>query len=130
MQRRSQRRQDIVLDILRQSTRPMTAYEVLAGLKLTEGSATPPSAYRALAALTKAGHAHRLESMNAFVPCRCDGPEHSPVMAICDDCGTVEEHAEAAEIDRLTALAAKSAFRPRRHVVEIHGQCGACAAAT
>ncbi len=97
----------------------MTACAVPEGPKRTEGPATPPTACRALAALTKAGRAHRPGPMNAFAPCRCKAVAHTPVMAICDDCGTVEAHAEAAEIDG-----------PGRHVLEIHGRCGACAVAT
>ena len=106
----------------------MTAYQVLEELQADEPEIAPPTVYRALAALTDQGRAHRLESLKAFVPCRCDHDESVPVLAICDDCGSVEEHDGGALLPKLATLIAESAFRAEKHIVEIHGHCRACAA--
>ena len=105
----------------------MTAYQVLEELQAAEPDIAPPTVYRALAALTDQGKAHRLESLKAFVPCRCDHGDRLPVLAICGDCGSVEEHDGGPILPQLAALIRPSAFRPDRHIVEIHGHCRDCA---
>ncbi len=128
MRKRATARQDDVLTVLRGCDRPMTAYQILGHLQENEPDIAPTTVYRTLAALTDQGRAHRLESIKAFVPCRCDHAESLPVLAICEDCGSVEEHDGSGLLSELTALTAASAFKAERHIVEIHGQCATCAA--
>ncbi len=128
MRKRAATRQDDVLDVLKTSERPMTAYQILEHLQVGEPDIAPPTVYRTLSALTDQGRAHRLESIKAFVPCRCSHKESVPVLAICGDCGSVEEYDGSTLLSKLTAVTDQSAFRAERHIVEIHGQCGTCAA--
>ncbi|MEO9820191.1 MAG: Fur family transcriptional regulator [Paracoccaceae bacterium] len=128
MRKRAAARQTDVLSVLKSSERPMTAYQILEQLQVDEPDIAPPTVYRTLSALTDLGHAHRLESIKAFVPCRCNHVESVPVLAICDDCGTVQEHDGSDLLPTLTSLTDQSNFRSDRHIVEIHGQCGTCAA--
>lgn len=128
MRKRAATRQSDVLEVLKASQRPMTAYQILEQLQVTEPDIAPPTVYRTLSALTDHGRAHRLESIKAFVPCRCNHVESVPVLAICEDCGTVEEHDGSGLLPRLTALTDQNAFQADRHIVEIHGRCGTCAA--
>ncbi|MGF1621408.1 MAG: Fur family transcriptional regulator [Rhodomicrobiaceae bacterium] len=128
MRKQSSQRQTEVLGVLKKHGRPMTAYEILDELRGEEAGLAPPTVYRALAALTEEGRAHRLESINSFVSCQCEHVDHAPVLAICDDCGLVEEHADEIVMERLSAITRRTGFRARRHVVEVHGACGACAA--
>lgn len=127
MRKKSTDRQSEILTVLQTCPKPMTAYQILEELQVAEPHIAPPTVYRTLSALTDQGRAHRLESINAFVPCRCDHKDSLPVLSICEDCGTVEEHNGAKLLPQLLALAKSSAFRPERHIVEIHGQCGTCA---
>mgnify|MGYP000014273447 CR=1 FL=1 len=128
MRKRAADRQTDVLGVLKQSSRPMTAYQILERLQVGEPDIAPPTVYRTLSALTDQGRAHRLESIKAFVPCRCSHVESVPVLAICEDCGSVEEHDGSDLLAKLTSLTNQSAFQACRHIVEIHGQCGTCAA--
>ena len=128
MRKQAAARQSEILDVLRSRDTPMTAYQVLEELQAEEPEIAPPTVYRALAALTDQGRAHRLESLKAFVPCRCDHDESVPVLAICDECGSVDEHDGGTLLPKLATLIAESAFRAEKHIVEIHGQCRACAA--
>lgn len=114
--------------VLRARNTPMTAYQILEELQAEEPSLAPPTIYRTLSALTAQGRAHKLESIKAFVPCRCDHVESVPVLAICGDCGLVEEHDGSNLLPNLSAMTRQSDFKPDRHIVEIHGQCGRCAA--
>lgn len=128
MRKQASIRQADILGVLEASSTPMTAYQILGALQESEPDIAPPTVYRALTALTEQGRAHRLESLKAFVPCRCAHEQSLPVLTICDDCGTVEEHDGGALMSNLTALIADSAFVPERHIVELHGQCRACSA--
>lgn len=128
MRKRAADRQTDVLDVLKSCDRPMTAYQILEQLQTAEPDIAPPTVYRTLSALTDQGRAHRLESIRAFVPCRCHHVESVPVLAICEDCGFVEEHDGSGLLPTLTALTDQNRFQAMRHIVEIHGQCETCAA--
>lgn len=121
-------RQNVILSVLSAFDRPMTASRILDRLQLGEPDIAPPTEYRILSALSEQGRANRLESIKVFLPRRCSHVEIVPVLAICEDCKAVEEHDGSEILPKLTALADQSAFRPDRHIVEIHGQCGTWAA--
>lgn len=127
MRKQAAVRQADILTVLKSSEAPMSAYQILERLQNNEPDIAPPTVYRALAALTDQGRAHKLESLKAFVPCRCDHDKSLPVLAICEDCGLVDEHDGEVLLPKLSAMVAPSRFKPVRHVVEIHGQCASCA---
>lgn len=126
MRKQAAVRQSDVLGVLKQHEKPMTAYAILDQMKRREPDLAAPTVYRALAALTHQGRAHKLESIKAFIPCRCDHKSAVPVLAICGDCGNVEEHDGIALAQQLSEISEKSAFTATRHIVEIHGRCGGC----
>ena len=128
MRKRAKARQEDILSVLKAREKPMTAYQILEELQVDEPDIAPPTVYRTLSALTVQGRAHRLESIKAFVPCRCNHAESVPVLAICENCGSVEEHDGSDLLPLLTGLTDNNAFRAERHIVEIHGQCASCAA--
>ena len=126
MRKQAAIRQSDVLDVLHDHDKPMTSYAILDRMKLAEPDLAAPTVYRALAALTDQGRAHKLESIKAFVPCRCNHDAAVPVLAICEDCGSVEEHDGTRLLSELSAISAQTAFAPKRHIVEIHGLCHGC----
>lgn len=128
MRKRAAARQNDILTVLKSREKPMTAYQILEELQASEPDIAPPTVYRTLSALTDQGRAHKLESIKAFVPCRCDHSESVPVLAICGGCGSVDEHDGSDLLPKLTALVDTTDFRAARHIVEIHGQCRTCAA--
>ncbi len=127
MRKQAAVRQADILSVLKASDAPMTAYQILEELQQKEPEIAPPTVYRALSALTEQGRAHKLESLKAFVPCRCNHDDSLPVLAICDQCGLVEEHDGGTLLAKLSKMVAQTAFEPDRHIVEIHGHCKKCA---
>ncbi|MGC1496618.1 MAG: transcriptional repressor [Sulfitobacter sp.] len=127
MRKQAATRQSDVLKVLEMHDKPMTAYAILDEMKLGEPGLAPPTIYRTLAALTEQGRAHKLESIKAFVPCRCDHAASVPVLAVCETCGIVEEHDGTELLPKLESLSMQSAFTATRHIVEIHGRCQTCA---
>ena len=126
MRKQATIRQSEVLDVLQLQDKPMTAYAILDQMKRDEPDLAAPTIYRALAALTDQGRAHKLESLKAFVPCRCSHEASVPVLEICEDCGTVEEHDGTRLLSELRTISSASQFNASRHIVEIHGQCKDC----
>ena len=121
------------------SGRALTAYDILDDVR-DVGIRAPVQVYRALEALTARGIVHRIESMNAFVACAHghehdaphgadDKPHHATIaFAICDDCGLVSEIPAPKVEKTLGALAQDQGFTTAHAVLELRGQCSACAA--
>jgi Fur family transcriptional regulator, zinc uptake regulator len=122
------RNQQLVLERLRQSAGPLTAYGILDQLR-DNGIKAPLQVYRALDKLVASGLAHRLDSINAFVSCRHSGShdEASMVFLICDECGGVEEARDDQLNARIAGAAAAREFNVTRSAVEVHGRCAGCA---
>jgi len=116
---------DRVLGFLRRQNRPLSAYEILEGLR-SDGVTASTTVYRALDKLLEAGHIHRIESLNAWTVCCNAHDGTTPVFAICDDCGTVTEHIDADFADSIASLSKRTGFAPNHSVLELHGRCSDC----
>lgn len=127
MRKKSEDRQTEVMELLHASDKPMSAYQILSALQAGEPDIAPPTVYRTLNMLTAQGQAHRLESAKAFVPCTCDHIDTVSVLAICDHCGTVDEHDGDTVLSELAPLMQSTGFQAKRHTVEVHGLCRRCA---
>jgi Fur family zinc uptake transcriptional regulator len=113
-----------VLELLLEANAPLKAYDLIAVFGQAGAPAKPPTVYRALEFLERLGFAHRIESLNAYVPCRMAGETHSAAFLICDCCGAAEEF----EPDFTSQLAAAGArgYQVRAVTLEARGLCPAC----
>ena len=116
---------DRVLQYLQQQNRPVSAYEILEGLR-SDGVTASTTVYRALEKLMNAGRIHRIESLNAWTVCCREHDEKIPVFAICDDCGIVTEHIDTDFKNSVASLSKTTGFEPNHSVLEIHGRCSDC----
>ncbi len=108
---------------------PIGAYALLDRLKLTRRTAAPPTVYRALDFLLAHGLVHRVERLNAFVPCDDGGRhDHDVQFLICSTCGAVDEVEDGGVVDALRHAATAQGFTPGHATVEVEGTCAACAA--
>ena len=115
-----------ILDVLRQRHEPVSAYEVLETLGKKHEKLSPPTIYRALSALTKCGQVHRIESLNAYMACQCGRHQHTSILSICEECGSVDECVAPDVLKQLSSVVGRSGFSPMRHVIEVHGTCASC----
>ena len=115
-----------VLELLLEADGPQKAYDLIAAFGEHGEPAKPPTVYRALEFLERLGFAHRIESLNAYVPCRHDGGEHRAAFLICDCCGAAQEF----EPDFTAQLAAAEAagYQVATITLEARGRCAACRA--
>jgi Fur family zinc uptake transcriptional regulator len=115
-----------VLELLLEADGPLKAYDLIAAFGGHGEPAKPPTVYRALEFLERLGFAHRIESLNAYVPCRLEGEGHAAAFLICDCCGAAEEF----EPDFAPGLAAAQAkgYAVSSVTLEARGLCPACRA--
>lgn len=114
-----------VLNFLKESDKPLSAYDILAGLKDTDIKA-PPTVYRALDNLLKNKLIHRIESLNSFVACDEHDKSHSAQFAVCKSCGDVEEIHDKKIASYLKKIAKKIDFQIEEEILELSGFCKKC----
>jgi Fur family zinc uptake transcriptional regulator len=115
-----------VLEILLQQHRAMGAYDILEVLGREGKGAQPPVAYRALDFLVRAGFAHKIEQLNAYIACAHPGVSHAPAFLICRSCNAVAEADAELAKGRLGDAARAAGFAIERTIVEASGLCPAC----
>ncbi|MCZ2329018.1 Fur family transcriptional regulator [Bartonella sp. F02] len=121
------RNQMLVLDILKNSQGPLSAYAILNRLR-EEGLRSPLQVYRALEKLIQLKCVHRLESVNAFMA--CSYPNHCQheltTFAICDNCGKVNEIQNKKIVHDIRKITQNIDFQSYKSTIEIRGTCKEC----
>ena len=115
-----------VLELLLSADAPRKAYDLIAAFGEQGEPAKPPTVYRALEFLERLGFAHRIESLNAYVPCRIEGG-HSAAFLICDCCGEAAEFQP--DFGPQLAAAEAAGYAVRSVTLEARGLCAGCRAA-
>jgi Fur family transcriptional regulator, zinc uptake regulator len=119
----------LVLDILRGSPTPISAYALLEQCR-DKGLKTPVQVYRILDRLIAFKLVHRIEKMKAYVACQiCHVAEDHAVFAICDLCGRATELAATDALETVGQHTLARGFTPISINIEIFGRCEACAPA-
>ena len=119
-----------VLTLMLEADGPLTAYQLLDQLKEIRKGAVPPTVYRALDFLIENRLIHKVERLNAFIPCSgTDHDHHDVQFLICRQCGTVSEIEDHGVAKALAKAAEKKGFQPSNAGVELDGTCAACATA-
>jgi Fur family zinc uptake transcriptional regulator len=113
-----------VLELLLEAKGPLKAYDLIATFGEGGEPAKPPTVYRALEFLERLGFAHRIESLNAYVPCRLDGESHQAAFLICDCCGAAQEFEP--DFSAQAAAAKAAGYDVRSITLEARGLCPAC----
>lgn len=115
-----------VLELVWRSHKPVGAYDVMEGLRALGHRPAPPTAYRALDFLYRAGLVHRIESLNAFVGCADPESSHAGQFFICDQCHRVAEIDDSRLVRQISRHADELGFVTREQTIEIHGRCADC----
>ncbi|MDD2758808.1 MAG: transcriptional repressor [Methylomonas sp.] len=115
-----------ILELIWNSHQAIKAYDLLDQIRPSNDAAKPSTVYRALDFLLEHGLIHRVESLNAFVGCRCSGSQHDQLLLICTACHNVEERAASNVFLALADEMHDASFSPLRKTVEIHGLCKSC----
>ena len=115
-----------VLEIIGASSKPLSAYEILAELAMTISDPKPPTVYRALKFWKEHGFIHKIESLNAYLTCDADHQHQGSQFLICDKCGDVIEAHLCALPNALQKSVASNSFKLSCWNFEVHGICSDC----
>ena len=115
-----------VLSLIWESHKAVKAYELLDRLRPLQAAAKPATIYRALDFLIEQGLIHRVESLNAFVGCRCSDQQHEQLLLICKRCEQVDERPAAEVMTALLDESKQANFLIHSKAIEIHGICASC----
>ena len=115
-----------VLELVWEGHHPVKAYDLIDALRGRGVRTGPPTVYRALDFLLKAGLIHRLDTVNAFIGCGAPGRPHAGLFFICQGCGDVVELDAPATARMIGAEAESLGFQVVPQAVEILGRCRRC----
>lgn len=116
-----------VLDLLRQTGEPIGAYALRSRLEETLAQkVSPPTVYRALDFLLRAGLASRIESRNAWIAREPSDHEIAVLLCVCSGCGCVVEAPAVRAHADLLKMAAGRGFRAAACTLEVSGRCACC----
>ena len=116
-----------VLELIWASHKPLGAYDLLDQLAREGHKPAPPTIYRTLDFLLEHRLIHRLASLNAFLGCSHPGDAHAGYFLICQACGTTEEVADTAGIQRaIREATAAAGFAVQQGTLELSGLCQQC----
>jgi len=114
-----------VLELVWRSHQPVGAYQLLEELQ-RHGRATPPTVYRALDFLLRAGLVHRIATLNAYIGCpRPDHPQHGPFL-ICRSCQLLVELTADRVSQAIDECSSAAGFSVSEQTIEILGHCPRC----
>lgn len=119
------RNESLVWEALAEAGGPLKAYEILDRLK-DKGVRAPMTVYRALEGLEQKGFIHKLEGINAFVPCKHEGPHEVQVFLVCESCASAKEVELNVIEANLRPLLRRSSFQMKTARLEARGLCANC----
>ena len=119
------RNESLVWEALLEAGGPLKAYEILDRLK-EKGVRAPMTIYRALEGLEQKGLIHKLEGINAFVPCKHEGPHEVQVFLVCESCASAKEVELESIGSDLRPLLRRAAFKMKTARLEARGLCANC----
>ncbi len=122
-----------VLEMVLEADAPVGAYALLDRLRAERPGAGPPTVYRALDFLLDQRLIHKVERLNAFLPCieagHAHDHDHAHQFLICRGCGRTTELSDPGVAAAVAAAADAAGFHPAAATVEVEGTCATCAAA-
>ncbi|MBO4369622.1 MAG: transcriptional repressor [Desulfovibrio sp.] len=75
-----------ILSLMLKEEKPLKAYEILEKMRDYGKKLTPATIYRVLDFLTEKGFVHRINFLNAFIPCTEDHKKRPSILFVCSVC--------------------------------------------
>lgn len=117
---------NIVLNILKKSTKGLSAYEILNKFQKYK-KIQPMTVYRALKKLTNEGLIHKTNKNKTFHICNTSEiHNHNAILAVCNDCGITEELNTNLFSKIIKQVKSKSKFNFNNFNLEITTNCKEC----
>lgn len=118
-----------ILEVLLSEGQPLKAYDLIERMRERGKRLTPATIYRTLDFFQQCGLAHRISSLNAFVPCTVDHDEHGALFIVCSRCARAEELDDPELYAVMQNKLLQRGLSLDEKFIEIRGTCAACAGA-
>ncbi len=115
-----------VLECLSSASHPLKAYDIIEQLRTKGERLTPATVYRTLDFLMAQGLAHRINTLNAYIPCTCDHPDNALLLHVCLGCQNVEEIEDAELYNALRSRFREMGMQLENNSIEMCGLCKEC----
>lgn len=115
-----------ILELLLTAGHPVKAYDLIEQMRDKGQRLTPATVYRILDFLLENGLAHRVNALNAYMPCTCNHDEHAMLMFVCSKCRQAEEVEDAALYESMRARLGELGMSLQDNCIEIQGTCRNC----
>ncbi len=116
-----------ILEFIYSSDTPLGAYDLLRLLRETKAKAEAMTVYRVLEFLMQHHLVHRVESLNAYIPCSHPSEQqHHSQLLLCKNCGISTEIADQNVIRAIQACLKTQGFSLEHGITEIRGLCYNC----
>ena len=112
-----------VLSLIMRSKKPVTAYELLEGMRQEDKIPAPRTVYRALGFLQEQGLFHKRGGLQSFVGCNPLELPHAGQFLICTDGGEVNEVCNHEWDESLNVVEKNQGFSLQPPGIELWGRC-------
>lgn len=119
-----------VLECLLASAQPVKAYDLIEKLRDRGERPTPATIYRTLDFLLHCGLAHRIASINAYVPCTCEHRDNSLLLFVCSQCRQAKEIDDPVLYGLMRSRLSELGMALEGNSIEMRGLCNRCAEQT
>ncbi|MDR2124427.1 MAG: transcriptional repressor [Desulfovibrio sp.] len=115
-----------IFEILLAARKPVKAYDIIECMRDRGQRLTPASIYRTLEFLLGHGLAHRVNALNAYVPCTGPHEEQALLLFVCSGCRGTTEIDDRVLYDAVRSRLAGLGISLRNGCIEIQGICRNC----
>jgi Fur family zinc uptake transcriptional regulator len=119
-----------ILEVLCAEKAPIKAYDLIERMRDKGRRVTPTTMYRTLEFLLQNGFIHRVNSLNAYLPCTGQHKNHTALMLfVCSECGETREIDDALLYDAMHARLDELGLHLQDSRIEIQAACPSCRSA-
>jgi len=115
-----------ILELLLAADAPVKAYDIIEQMRDRGKRITPATVYRTLDFLLQHELAHKVNALNAFVPCTGSHDKHALLMFVCSHCHQTQELDDPALYETLQAKLGEKGMSMDGSCIEIQGSCPNC----
>ena len=115
-----------ILEVLLEVSAPIKAYEIIEKMRDKGERLTPATVYRVLDFLLQCGLVHRINALNAFIPCTGNHEEHSMLLFVCSQCQHAKEMDDPILYEAMRGRLEELGMSLSDNCIEIQGTCRKC----
>jgi Fur family zinc uptake transcriptional regulator len=115
-----------ILEILLTVDNPVKAYDIIEYMRNKGQRITPATIYRTLEFFLQHGLIHRVNALNAYVPCTGNHEEHGFLMFVCSECRETTEIDDHVLHDSIRSRLDELGISLHDSCIEIQGTCRKC----